>query len=68
MFFYHLLTTKRLNEQVRRNRERFPQDFMFVLTKEEFAHWRSQFVISNADKMGLRHPPTVFIEQGAVML
>ena len=39
--------TRRLNEQVRRNIERFPEDFMFQLTKEEFENWKSQFAISN---------------------
>ena len=38
--------TRRLNEQVRRNMERFPEDFMFQLTKEEFENWKSQFAIS----------------------
>ena len=42
--------TKRLNEQVRRNIERFPEDFMFQLTKEEFENWKSQFAISNYDE------------------
>ena len=41
--------TKRLNEQVRRNIERFPEDFMFQLTKEEFENWKSQFAISNEE-------------------
>ena len=41
--------TRRLNEQVRRNMERFPEDFMFQLTKEEFEDWKSQFAISNGD-------------------
>ena len=41
--------TKRLNEQVRRNIERFPEDFMFQLTKEEFENWKSQFVTSNEE-------------------
>src|SRR5829696_6879973 len=40
-------TTSRLNEQVSRNRKRFPEDFMFRLTKEEAEALRSQFVISN---------------------
>ena len=38
--------TKRLKEQVRRNIDRFPPDFMFELTKEEFVNWRSQFATS----------------------
>ncbi len=41
--------TGRLNEQVKRNIERFPKDFMFQLSKEEFENWKSQFVISNGD-------------------
>lgn len=41
------IETKRLNEQVRRNSERFPDDFMFRLTKEEFENWKSQFAIPN---------------------
>jgi len=41
--------TKRLKEQVRRNIERFPEDFMFELTKEELRNWRSQFATSNQD-------------------
>lgn len=60
--------TKALKQAVGRNVERFPEDFMFVLNKEEFANWRSQFVTSNADKMGLRHPPMAFTEQGVAML
>uniref|UniRef100_UPI0026297394 ORF6N domain-containing protein n=1 Tax=uncultured Eudoraea sp. TaxID=1035614 RepID=UPI0026297394 len=46
--------TKRLKEQVRRNIERFPDDFMFELSKSEFTSWRSQFATSNRDKIGLR--------------
>ncbi len=42
--------TRRLNEQVRRNMERFPEDFMFQLTKEEFENWKSQFAIFNYDE------------------
>ena len=45
--------TKRLKEQARRNIERFPEDFMFELTKEELKNWRSQFATSNQDIMGL---------------
>jgi len=40
--------TKRLNEQVKRNIERFPEDFMFQLSKEEFENWKSQYATSNA--------------------
>lgn len=60
--------TKALKQAVKRNIGRFPEDFMFVLTPEEFAEWRSQFVISKADRMGLRHPPMAFTEQGIAML
>lgn len=41
---------------------------MFEMTAEELENWRSQIVISNADKMGLRHPPMAFTEQGVAML
>jgi len=41
---------------------------MFELTKEEFQKWRSQFVTSNRDKMGLRYRPMAFTEQGVAML
>ena len=60
--------TKQLKQAVRRNLERFPADFMFELTKEEFKNWRSQIVTSNSDKMGLRWRPFAFTEQGAAML
>jgi hypothetical protein len=60
--------TKVFNQAVKRNIERFPNDFMFQLSKEEFENWRSQFVTSNADKMGLRRAPYAFSEQGVSML
>jgi len=60
--------TRSLKQAVRRNIDRFPSDFMFELSKDEFQNWRSQFVISNFDKMGLRHPPMAFTEQGVSML
>ena len=60
--------TKVLKQAVKRNIERFPSDFMFVLNKQEFTNWRSQFVTSNSEKMGLRHPPMAFTEQGVAML
>ncbi len=60
--------TKVLKQQVRRNKDRFPYDFMFELTKEEFTNWRSQFVTSNSDSMGLRYAPMAFTEQGVAML
>jgi len=60
--------TKVLKQAVRRNIKRFPSDFMFELSKEEFDDWRSQFVTSNSDKMGLRYKPMAFTEQGVAML
>jgi hypothetical protein len=60
--------TKALNQAVKRNSDRFPIDFMFQLSQEEFENWRSQFVTSNSDKMGLRRPPYAFTEQGVSML
>ena len=60
--------TKQLKRQVKRNIERFPPDFMFELTKDEFENWRSQFGTSNSEKMGLRFKPYVFTEQGVAML
>src|SRR5680860_139907 len=61
--------TKNLKRQVKRNIERFPEDFMFELNEKEFKDWRSQIVTSNsADKMGLRYAPFVFTEQGVAML
>lgn len=41
---------------------------MFVLSKEEFSQWKSQSVISKGDRIGLRHPPMAFTEQGVAML
>lgn len=60
--------TKRLKETVRRNKERFPSDFMFEMTDEEFENWRTQFATSKSIKMGLRYKPMVFTEQGVAML
>ena len=62
------IETKRLKEQVRRNSSRFPEDFMFELSNEEFANWRSQFATSNSDKMGLRYTPMAFTDHGVLML
>jgi len=60
--------TKALKRAVRRNLDRFPADFMFELTSEEFEDWRCQNGTSNSDKMGLRHSPMVFTEHGILML
>jgi hypothetical protein len=59
--------THRLNEQLRRNRHRFPSDFAFQLNKEEQESLRSQFAISRAHG-GRRSLPWVFTEHGAIML
>jgi ORF6N domain len=58
--------TNRLKEAVRRNINRFPNDFMFELTKEELDDLKTQFVSSSWG--GLRHPPFAFTEQGVAML
>ncbi len=60
--------TRVLKQAVRRNMERFPEDFMFEMTTQEFAVWRSQSVISKDDKQGLRYAPFCFTEQGVAML
>lgn len=61
--------TKRLNEQVRRNKKRFPDDFMFRLTEAEYESLRSQSATSNkTGRGGHRYPPLVFTEQGVAML
>jgi phage regulator Rha-like protein len=60
--------TKRLKEAVRRNIERFPEDFMFEMTAKELENWRSQFASSNSEKMGLRYAPFCFTEEGVTML
>jgi phage regulator Rha-like protein len=60
--------TKVLKQTVRRNKKRFPSDFMFEMSFEELQQWRSQFVTSISDIMGLRHPPFCFTEHGVLML
>ena len=60
--------TRVLNQAVRRNLKRFPEDFMFQMTDEELENWKSQIVISNKEKMGIRKTPLVFTEQGVTML
>lgn len=72
------IETRRLNEQVKRNTERFPEDFMFQLTKQELQqlrceitssnNWTSQIATSNFAKMGLRKLPYAFTESGVAML
>lgn len=58
--------TKRLKEAVRRNIKRFPKDFMFELTKDEFTTLRTQFATSK--RGGTRYMPFAFTEQGVAML
>jgi hypothetical protein len=60
--------TRILNQAVKRNRERFPADFMFQLTSKEAGLLRSQIVISNERRGGRRYLPYVFTEHGALML
>ena len=59
--------TKALNQAVKRNLERFPEDFAFQLTAAEFSSLRSQTVISNAGRGGRRYSPMAFTEHGAIM-
>ena len=60
--------TKRLNEQVRRNLDRFPEDFMFQLTSEEYEFLKSQFATSKQGRGGKQKLPLVFTENGVAML
>lgn len=60
--------TKVLNQSVKRNIERFPDDFMFQLDEAEFADWKSQFVTSKSIQMGARKKPFAFTENGVAML
>jgi ORF6N domain len=66
------VTTKRLNEQVKRNQDRFPEDFMFRLTAEEAAVLRSQFATSKTrpkeGRGGARYQPFAFTEHGAIQV
>jgi hypothetical protein len=60
--------TKVLNQAVRRNLRRFPDDFMFQLTQQEFTNWKSQIVTSKVERMGLKKRPLAFTEHGIAML
>jgi len=62
------IETKALKQAVKRNSDRFPSDFMFEMSAQELADWRSQFVTSKKDLKGLRHRPFCFTEQGVAML
>src|SRR5207237_6106601 len=61
------IATFRFNEAIKRNRERFPEDFMFRLTAAEFAALTSQFAISKKGRGGRRTLPYAFTEHGAIM-
>jgi hypothetical protein len=61
------VSTKRLNEQVKRNRDRFPSDFLFILTKQEVMSLRSRFATSSFEWGGTRYPPMAFTEHGVIM-
>jgi hypothetical protein len=62
------VATKVFNQAVKRNIERFPDDFCFQLTEEEFENLRSQSVTSKNSRGGRRYLPYVFTEQGVAML
>src|SRR5206468_7142175 len=62
------VTTKRLNEQLKRNRLRFPPDFAFQLTVQEFTNLKSQIATSSLAHGGRRKLPRAFTEQGVAML
>ncbi|MBI5379351.1 MAG: ORF6N domain-containing protein [Nitrospirae bacterium] len=59
--------TKALNQAVKRNGVRFPGDFLFQLTQEEFTALRFQIGISNTGRGGRRYRPYAFTEHGAIM-
>jgi regulator of replication initiation timing len=60
--------TRVLKQAVKRNMERFPDDFMFEMNPVELKNWRSQIASSNSEKMGIRYAPYCFTEQGVAML
>ena len=60
--------TRRLNEQVKRNLDRFPDDFMFQLSKEEYENLKSQIATSSLEHGGVRKMPYAFTEEGIYML
>jgi len=65
---FYGIETRRLKEQVRRNIERFPEDFMVEFTKEELEDFRQQFGNTSKEIMGLRIAPFAFTEHGILML
>tara|TARA_Y100000310_G_scaffold78020_1_gene74612 strand:- start:19661 stop:19984 length:324 start_codon:yes stop_codon:yes gene_type:complete len=66
--YFYQVKTKVLNQAVNRNKERFPSNFMFQLTKSEFDALRSQSETSNENRGGRRYLPYAFTEQGVAML
>lgn len=62
------IETKALKQAVKRNRERFPADFMFEMNKNEFVQWRKKNITKTQDRLGLRYAPFCFSEQGVTML
>jgi ORF6N domain len=60
--------TRVLKQAVKRNKKRFPSDFMFEMSPQEMQNWRSQFVTFKSDKMGLGYTPFCFTEHGVLML
>ena len=60
--------TRVINQIVKRNKDRFPEEFCFQLSDNEFENWKSQIVISNSEKMSLRRRPHAFTEQGVAMM
>jgi hypothetical protein len=62
------IETKRLKEAVRRNINRFPEDFMFELSHAELESLRTQFATTKNSRGGTRYPPMAFTEQGVAML
>ena len=61
------VSVKQLNQQIKRNRHRFPADFVFTVTKAEHEVLRSQIVTSNVGRGGRRYLPNAFTEHGAIM-
>ena len=66
--FLYNVETRVLIQKVKRNAERFPEEFCFQMSEIEFKYWKSQIVMSDNDKLGLRRPPYVFTEPGVAML
>lgn len=60
--------TRVLKQAVRRNAERFPDDFMFEMSQKEQKRWTKEHITSQSDLIGLRHAPFCFTEQGVTML